>query len=316
MFGMLFGEIERTLSHMGFHPKNGTIYSRFILAPQKDLKSLLMNIEGFLDALEFYHKKADKLKVEDLGPPEDVIDRLLPIWQSCLNKVDKYNNGINKINIPDVYAGKMVLQFVLDSLKNRKLKSLPKGYSDMILDSKTRDRLCNEYAKNGHAEILSMVNAVHHIEEQVTKQSMAMASGNKEIKFKNAPQIDIDVQDLPTTKHTSQAPHMSKPTRLLMKPNVNHRTTQIKIQNQKSNLGPNNLSKPTELKNSNDGNSRVKTSQLLQIKDLKNYKPLTYGNNQATTNYPLASKKVTASTNKPNQKSTKDSGRNTTNRFK
>ena len=209
MFGMLFGDFERALRYMGAHPKGGYKYTRFLLAKQKDLKCVLMNIEGFLDSLEYYYKKANKLGLQDFGPSQDALKIDLPIWQECLERAKKLGCPANvNVSKSDFNAGIKVLSLVLDGLMKNKLTSLPTSVSNMILDSKTRDRYCDEIVQNGQTNMLAMMNNVHQIEEIVTKQSTAIANGNKVIKFSQSPQIYIDPEDL---QYTKPAPPPSKP---------------------------------------------------------------------------------------------------------
>jgi hypothetical protein len=223
MFGMLFGDFERALRYMGAHPKGGYKYTRFLLAEQKDLKCVLMNIEGFLDSLEYYYKKANKLGLEDFGPSKDALKIDLPIWQECLERAKKAGCPANvNVSKSDFNAGIQVLSLVLDGLMKNKLTSLPTSVSNMILDSKTRDRYCDDIVKNGQTNMLAMMNKVHQIEEKVTKQSTAIANGNKEIKFSQSPLIYIDPEDLkqpkliPATSKLRKEPE--KPTTTNQKP--------------------------------------------------------------------------------------------------
>ena len=186
-YGRLLGEMERLFYHCGVKDI-GFEFRQYLIKEESTFVGMMMNIEGFVQALEGYVICARKMNLENKGLPEDCED-LFSKWFSALDKIDGEDGS--RLEVP-----KKLLQYLVGEMKNgRPITKLPDDICQKIMSDETRNKLCDEMVHKNHQRVFELTNAVHKLNDIVVEQTEAQLNKTEPIKFKRRPQLDIHKED-------------------------------------------------------------------------------------------------------------------------
>jgi hypothetical protein len=195
-YGRLYAEVERLmrfcLRKLEFSVPQPS-FAKFLGEATDDPTSMMMNIEGFLEALRGYEiisKKDRDFLVESV--PKEFESMLMQ--NKKLLKMLKLENLQHDERLQTSFE---VLSFVIGELDKSaksdhqyKPQLIPFNLSEQILSETQRNEYCDDRLRNDQVGILSMVNQVQAMDEQMTKQVQRLAKDEKNQKATFAPLID------------------------------------------------------------------------------------------------------------------------------
>ena len=132
--------------------------------------------------------KRDKL--EQYRPPTN-----------CDDLYEKWSKALEELNPKDQESqtAKDLLTFILGKLYSHEpLRGLPKDISEKIMSQNQRDAYCEEMGKNvnGQRKMMNMVNAAHHLADNIQAQVENLAENPRNLKFSRRQMIDVHSEDI------------------------------------------------------------------------------------------------------------------------
>ncbi len=176
IYGRLYAEIERLMKYLlkaldiDMFP---TGFERFLCQETDDPISMMMNIEGYLDALRGFQLICEKEKDFQLSPLPELYRSEFMQHTKLMTLIDPKN--LKTYGQQTAYD---VLSYMVDMLNQKNIavpQPLPKHLSERIISDQDRDRYCQDAVRNNQMGAISMVNQVHAMDEQITQQVQTLA---------------------------------------------------------------------------------------------------------------------------------------------
>ena len=185
---MIFAEIQRLFGFLGQNV--GYEFRSCLMAGDQNITMVMMNIEGFLDALDGFRVIGENKKLEQYLPPTNCGD-LYEKWSEALKRVPPGDQ--------ERETAKELLGFLLEKLSQKEpLTKLPEHISEKILSTKQRDIYFQEINnKNGQQKMMMLVNATQQLADNLSAQVEKLAENPRNLKFSRRQKIDVHREDIP-----------------------------------------------------------------------------------------------------------------------
>ena len=194
MYGRLFGETERSLAVCKIRarqqPLNRIFHANVLDHEVEDMQKMMMNIEGFCQALFGFEAITKKDNLQKVKVPYDA--ELWEIFQSWDSAID---------SLPDdqleIMASKRILKFVVESLiNNGEVSELPDELQELILSKEERDKIAQQYVTEKQFDIISMVTTTQNLSDNTKEQTEQLSRSNQEPLISTQPIIQVAPDDL------------------------------------------------------------------------------------------------------------------------
>ena len=154
---------------------------------EDSLLGMMMNIEGYVQALEGFIICSRKQQLNNKGLPENCQD-LFKRWSDALQRIDS--------NDARLETPKKLLEYLVGKMAGgRPITNLPSVLSEAILSQETRDRYCEDMARNNPQGVLALTNGIHKLHDIVDLQTREHLNKGKPTTFKRKPVFDINRED-------------------------------------------------------------------------------------------------------------------------
>ena len=174
----LSAELERLVNYCTVKGRNHSIsrsYTRCLNQETDDPVSMMLNIEGFTQALEGYLMIAAKNGTKVPPFPEEY-QKDIEFWIQSIDLIDNPEES-------DLQLELEVLRFVLGQISNQQpVTNMSEDLQERILSTEKRDSYCQEQVKNGQSNILALVNIAHSISDKTQAQADQAFDAKKEVK--------------------------------------------------------------------------------------------------------------------------------------
>ena len=187
-YRMTFAEIERLFRFLG--KDVGHEFRENLMSADQNVLMVMMNIEGFLQALGGYKIIGKRDKLEQYCPPTNC-DDLYKKWSNALQDLDPKDQ--------ESKVAKELLTFLVEKLsKGEPLEELSADLSEKIMSQKQRDAYCEEMGKSetGQRKMMNIVNTAHNLADNIHAQVEKLADNPRNLKFSRRKAIDVQTEDI------------------------------------------------------------------------------------------------------------------------
>jgi hypothetical protein len=195
IYARLLGVVEQGVGicqvRAGQQPLQRVFHGNLVNHELDDLQFIMMDLEGFCDALLSFEKYAKKenLKKVTLPREDEQLWEILAVWRTAID------------SLPDapqeIQASKRILKYVVDHICDHgEVSDLPDELHELILSKAERDRLAREYIEKNQFDIISMVRATQNLSDKTCEQVDQLSQSDEQPALLTQPRIQVDPEDL------------------------------------------------------------------------------------------------------------------------
>lgn len=199
-YGRLCAESERLLNYLllkSEYKQIQPVYKTYLLETTDNPLNMMMNVESYLQFFQTapHIAKTDGFKVPKL-PKE--FEKDVENWMKWVKWFQQNKNTID----PKLHVCLEVLSEVIGQLASGKPPTgMPESLSEKIMPQTQKDQIAKSYVSTNQKSVIGMVNDVHKLDEEVTKQVQEAALNDKNQKASAVPILNVAAEQ---NRHSEQ----------------------------------------------------------------------------------------------------------------